>query len=89
MRKRDSQILRLFDSIPLIKEGKGDYEAMATFSRDIRMYSLFVQRAKQAETSQEYYRFVKEFESFILSRELESWCSHKQSKNDYSQILKV
>ena len=89
MSKRDSQILRLFDKIPLVKEGKGDHEAVATFSRDMRMYSLFVQRAKQAETNQEYARFVKEFEGFILNRELECWCSHKQSKNDYTKLFSI
>jgi len=88
MSKRDSQILRLLDRIPLVKDGKGDFEAMATFSRDIRIYRLFVFRAQQAEDAKQFKSRIDEFNQFIQKRENEQWCSHARSIHKYNDLFK-
>lgn len=89
MRNRASEIVRIFKLIPFVREGKGDYESISTFVRDLRVYRAFVDKASRAESPKEFSSCVEAIEKYISDREDEGWCPHKKSKKDYGKTIKV
>lgn len=73
--------LQALDSIPLVREGKGDIDALSSFSYDMKTFKRFRHKYTFAENKVERMNLIKTWNHFIQLRNTEDFIPHSSSKH--------
>jgi len=80
--KNDDHVLIIaLDEIPLVRDGKGDIDAMVSFHSDFKIHRQFIRAYKNADWKAEKIDLINKWNQFIRLRNQEDFIPHFDSKN--------
>jgi len=78
----DSAVLiNALDDVPLLRDGKGNVDALVSFHSDIKIHRKFMRHYKLADNKQEKINLIQYWNSFMNMRNKEDFIPHFDSKN--------
>lgn len=73
--------MEAFDTIPAIRDGKGDMNAITSFSQDLKMFRKFRRKYSFSESSSEAKDIIDKWNKYIQLRNDEDFIPFDMSKN--------
>lgn len=77
----DHVLIKALDEIPLLRDGKGDIDALISFHADIKMHRIFMRSYNLADWKAEKIDLVNKWNNFTGLRNQEDFIPHSDSKN--------